>query len=150
MKGHKLKNEVGDPLPATTIHNYPIVLFDGVCNFCNSSINYLIRQDKNEKLRFAALQSVAGQELLQQHHIATRSFESFVLIQQGKSFQRSTAALRLLPYLRWYWQWANIFWILPQFIRDAAYNIIARNRYRLFGKREVCMIPTPALKSRFL
>lgn len=128
----------------------PVVLFDGVCNFCNGTVNFLIKQDKDEKLKFAALQSTAGGLLLQRCNAASPSLHSFVFIEHGKAYERSTAALRLLPYLPWYWQWARIFWMVPLFIRDAVYNRIAQNRYRWFGKTETCMLPNASVRSRFL
>lgn len=128
----------------------PVVLFDGVCNFCNGAVNFLIRQDGEGSLRYAALQSDAGQQLLQQYGLPEANFNSFVLIKEGKVYQRSGAALKLLPYLPWYWQWANIGWLLPPSLRDGIYNLIAKNRYRWFGKKEACMVPTPEVRQRFL
>jgi predicted DCC family thiol-disulfide oxidoreductase YuxK len=128
----------------------PVVLFDGVCNFCNGSVNFLISNDREKKLRFAPLQSEAGQALLQKNGLPTENFGSFVLIHQGRVYQQSTAALQLISFLPWYWQWAKAGWILPRFIRDSIYNLIARNRYKWFGKKDACMVPAPDLKERFL
>lgn len=130
--------------------NRPKVLFDGICNFCNGSVNFLIRQDKKNALMFAPLQSAAAQALLQQSGLHHQAPDSFILIEGQKAYLRSTAALRLIPYLPWYWQWARIFWIVPSFTRDAVYNLIARNHYRWFGKKETCMVPDEAVRSRFL
>ena len=128
----------------------PIILFDGVCNFCNGSVNFLIRQDKKNVFRFAALQSQTAQKLLAQYKKQKKGFESFVLMQDGKAYEKSSAALKVLKKLPWYWKWAQVFWIVPKFIRDGVYNLIAKNRYKWFGKKEECMIPMPELKSRFL
>jgi predicted DCC family thiol-disulfide oxidoreductase YuxK len=128
----------------------PVVLFDGVCNFCNGTVNFLIRQDREKKLRFAALQSEAGQALLREHGLPTGEFGSFVFIEAGKAYTASTAGLRLYRHLPWYWRWTQIFWIVPRPLRDAVYNWIARNRYRWFGKKNACMIPTPDMRERFL
>ena len=128
---------------------HPVVLFDGVCNFCNASVNFLIRQDKRDVFRFAPLQSEYGQKLLESHQLP-KQLDSFVLIDSGKVYKSSTAGLRLYNKLPWYWKWTQVFWIVPRFIRDGVYNFIARNRYRWFGKKESCMIPSPAVKSRFL
>ena len=128
----------------------PVILFDGVCNFCNGVINFIIKQDKHKKLRFAALQSEAGQQLLKQYHLPTENFDSFILIDKGKVYKSSTAGLKLYNQLPWYWKWTQLFWIFPPFIRDAVYNFIARNRYKWFGKKEQCMIPTADVRSRFL
>jgi predicted DCC family thiol-disulfide oxidoreductase YuxK len=128
----------------------PIILFDGVCNFCSSMVNFIIRQDKKRVFRFAALQSEAGQKLLEQYHLPREKFDSFFLIDNGKAYKSSTAGLRLYGRLPWYWKWTQIFWIVPRFLRDAVYNLIARNRYRWFGKKESCMVPTPEVRARFL
>jgi predicted DCC family thiol-disulfide oxidoreductase YuxK len=129
--------------------DHPIILFDGVCNFCNGMVNFIIRQDKNEIFRFAALQSKTGQELIKQFHLPG-NFESFILIQDGKAYQKSTAALRLYNLLSWPWKWTQLFWIVPRPARDVVYNFIARNRYKWFGKREVCMIPSAEIRRRFI
>lgn len=128
----------------------PIVLFDGVCNFCNGAVNFIIRQDDDMQFRFAALQSDTGQQLLQQYGLNTSSFNSFVLVQDGKVYTKSAAALKLYGQLGWYWKWTQIFWIVPSFIRNAVYDVIAKNRYKLFGKKDACMIPTPEVRNRFL
>ena len=129
---------------------YSIILFDGVCNFCNGTVNFLLKQDKKGKLRFAALQSAEGQKLLQQYNLPTQNFGSFVLIEDRKAFTQSTAGLRLYKHLPWYWQWTQVFWLVPKFLRDAVYDFIARNRYQWFGKREVCRMPSPEERQRFL
>lgn len=128
----------------------PVVLFDGVCNFCNATINFIIRQDKQKALRFAALQSEAGQELLAQYGLQGEALNTFVFIENGKAYGRSTAALHLYKKLPWYWQWTQAFWIVPKFIRNGVYNFIAKKRYQWFGKKEECMVPSPEAKSRFL
>ena len=128
----------------------PIVLFDGVCNYCNSMVNFIIRQDKKKKFRFAALQSEAGQQLLKENDLPSGNFDSFILISQQKIYQRSSAALRLYNQLPWYWKWTQLFWIFPRIFRDWVYGIIAKNRYRWFGKKDQCMIPTQEVKERFL
>jgi len=128
----------------------PIVLFDGVCNYCNSMVNFIIRQDKKKKFRFAALQSEAGQQLLKENDLPSGNFDSFILISQQKIYQRSSAALRLYNQLPWYWKWTQLFWIFPRIFRDWVYGIIAKNRYRWFGKKDQCMLPTQEVKERFL
>ena len=128
----------------------PIILFDGVCNFCNNTINFLIRQDKKGVFHFAPLQSDIGQSLLRQQGLHQQQFDSFVLVTNSKAYLKSSAALQLVQYLPWYWQWARVFWVVPRPIRDGIYNWIARNRYKWFGKKDACMIPTPEVRSRFL
>ena len=128
----------------------PIILFDGVCNFCNAMVNFIIREDKKNVFRFATLQSESGKSLLARHQIDWKANDSFVLIEKDKAYQKSKASLRVYHKLSWYWKWTQVFWIVPKFLRDAVYNFIARNRYKWFGKKEECMIPTPAVKERFL
>ncbi|MBO9682029.1 MAG: thiol-disulfide oxidoreductase DCC family protein [Flavisolibacter sp.] len=132
------------------MEEHPIILFDGVCNFCNSAINFVLKQDKKGIFRFAPLQSEAGQKLLQQYHLSTKEFNSFVLIDNGKVYKKSTASLRVMNQLPWYWKEAQILRIVPTAFRDAIYDFIAKNRYKWFGKREQCMVPTAELRSRFL
>ena len=132
------------------LHEHPVIFFDGICNYCNKVISFIIRKDKKKIFRFAALQSNAGQRTLQQLNLATDKFESFILLDKGKVYQKSSAVLRLYNKLPWYWKWTQLFWIFPVFIRDYFYNIIARNRYLWFGKRNNCMIPAQGVKERFL
>jgi predicted DCC family thiol-disulfide oxidoreductase YuxK len=128
----------------------PIILFDGVCNFCNGAVNFIIRQDKKNIFRFAAIQSDAGKKLLEQFHIRAEGNDSFILIEKGKSYFMSTAALRLYSRLPWYWKWVQLFWIFPAFFRDGIYRFIAKHRYQWFGKKDACMIPSEELRSKFL
>ncbi len=130
--------------------SHPVILFDGVCNFCNGAVNFLIRQDKKKIFRFAALQSEAGQNILEGYNLSKEGFDSLILIEDGKVYKRSTAGLRLYNKLPWYWKWTQLFWIVPRPVRDGVYRFIAKNRYRWFGKKETCMIPTPELRNRFL
>lgn len=127
----------------------PLILFDGVCNLCNGSVQFIIKRDKEAVFRFASLQSETGRKVLEQFHLPTDTFNSFVLLEDGKMYTRSTAALRVFSRVKG-WKWTGAFLYVPKFIRDGVYNLIARNRYRWFGKKDECMIPTPELKSRFL
>jgi predicted DCC family thiol-disulfide oxidoreductase YuxK len=129
---------------------HPVVLFDGVCNYCNAMVNFIIRRDKKKIFRFATLQSEAAQKLLRQFHLPQNNFDSFVLVENDKIFLRSDAALRLYNKLPWYWKWTQLFWIFPKFIRDGIYCIIAKNRYKWFGKKDQCMMPAPEVMERFL
>lgn len=128
----------------------PIVLFDGVCNLCNSSVQFIIKRDKKKQFRFASLQGKTGQELLKKFNLPADDFNSFILVEGNNFYSRSTGALRMLKKLGGGWKLLHGFMIVPKFIRDAVYNWIARNRYKWYGKREECMIPTPDLKERFL
>ena len=129
---------------------HPIILFDGVCNFCDGAVNFLLRQDKKNIFRFAPLQSEAGQMLLNRYGLKHEDFESFILIDKGKVYQKSVAALRVMNKLPWYWKEVQLFWIVPAFLRNAIYDFIARNRYAWFGKKDRCMIPTAEMRGRFL
>ena len=129
--------------------NPPVILFDGVCNLCSRSVQFILKRDKEKIFSFASLQSNYGQDLLKQYDLPTDVFNSFILLQDGKVFTRSTAALKMFSQLKG-WRWVKIFWIVPKFIRDAVYNLIAKNRYKWFGKKEECWVPTPDLKARFL
>jgi len=128
----------------------PVILFDGVCNLCNSSVQYVIRHDRDAVFKFASLQSDTGQQLLHKYQLPQNNFNSFVLVEDDKVYTRSGAALRVARKLSGIVKLLYGFIIVPAFLRDAVYNFIARNRYKWFGKKDTCMIPTPALKSRFL
>jgi predicted DCC family thiol-disulfide oxidoreductase YuxK len=130
--------------------NQSIILFDGVCNFCNGAINFTLKRNKKADIFFAPLQSAAGQKLLAQYRLPVDSLESFVFIENDKTYNRSTAALKVCRHLRGFWPLCYGFIIVPKFIRDGIYNWIAKNRYKWFGKKESCMIPTPEVKARFL
>ena len=98
----------------------PVILFDGVCNFCDTMVNFIIRQDKKKKFLFATLQSTAGKKLLEHHKINWQRSDSFVVIENNKAWQKSNAALHLYNKLPWYWKWTQVFWIFPKFIRDGS------------------------------
>ncbi|MCY7349242.1 MAG: thiol-disulfide oxidoreductase DCC family protein [Cytophagaceae bacterium] len=126
-----------------------LILFDGVCNFCNASINFVIDHDPNQRFKFAALQSEIGQEYLRKIGRETRDFDSVLLIENGQLYTKSDAALRIARHLEgWAWLW--FLRGLPYFLRDGVYTLIANNRYRLFGKRDACRIPTPEERERFV
>ena len=126
-----------------------IVLFDGVCNLCNSAVQLIIRRDPQAHFQFASLQSKQGQQLLVGHRLEGY-LESIVLMEDSKIYTASAAALRIAQRLSGLWPLFYIFMIIPRPMRDWAYSIIARNRYRWFGRRDECMIPTPNLRERFL
>lgn len=128
-----------------------IILFDGVCNFCNSTINFLIDRDKKGIFKFAALQSEPGKEILKKHNIITLTdFDSVILEKDGKLYQKSDAALEIARNMDGLWKLLYGFKILPKFIRDFVYDLVAKNRYRLMGKMDACRLPTPELRARFL
>jgi predicted DCC family thiol-disulfide oxidoreductase YuxK len=133
-----------------TITEPPVLLFDGVCNLCNSAVQFVIKRDPKGKIKFAALQSESGQLLLKKFGLPLNDFDSFVLIKGDKYFLRSSAGLHVLKELGGFWSIFYVLMIFPGPVRDFVYNIVAKTRYKLFGKRDICMVPTPELKGRFL
>jgi len=127
-----------------------IILFDGVCNFCNYWVNFVIKQDKNDLFRFAALQSENAKELASRFNIDTSNLETFVLIIGEKFYIKSTAALMICKELRSPIKILYPLIIIPKLLRDFVYDLIAINRYKLFGRKESCIIPTDAEKVKFL
>jgi predicted DCC family thiol-disulfide oxidoreductase YuxK len=123
--------------------------FDGVCNLCNGLVQFIIRRDKKAIFMFGTLQSEKAEELLDSYNIPTGEIKTIILIEDGKAFRKSTAALRILSRLPG-WAWIKIFMIVPRVIRDFVYDLVAKYRYKIFGKKETCMIPTSELKARFL
>lgn len=128
---------------------YPIVLFDGVCNYCNTMVNFAIRNDKKATLRFTALQSETGQALRKKYGIGD-DIDSLIFIENSKAYTYSNAALGICKYLDWPAKALYAFIIFPDFIAVPFYTWIAKNRYKWFGKKETCMIPTADVRSRFL
>lgn len=129
---------------------HSIILFDGVCNLCNGAVNFVIKRDSGNVFKFAPLQEKQGALLLKTHAIDIQKLESIVLIENEKVYIKSSAALRITKKLSGLWPLFFVLLIIPSFIRDGIYDIIAKNRYKWFGKKEQCMIPTPGLKEKFL
>ena len=136
-----------------------VVLFDGVCNFCDASVNFVIEHDRDGYFKFAPLQSEAGKKLAEEHGIASATVEhesngipidSVILIEDGKPYTHSTAALRIVRRLGAPWSWLYGFIIVPSSIRDLFYSLFAKYRYRFFGRKDECMIPTAEVRERFL
>ena len=127
-----------------------ILLFDGVCILCNGAIQFVITRDRKNKFMFASLQSASGQDLLLKFGLNISNFDSFVLVTNEHYYTKSTAALKVAQELGGMWQMLYIFIIVPKFIRDGIYDFVSRNRYKWFGKKDHCMLPTPALKEKFL
>lgn len=127
-----------------------IILFDGVCNLCNSSVTLVIKNDPKNKFKFAALQSEKGQLLIAKYQIDPSKTDSIILIEHNKAYVKSTAALRIARQLSGAYPLLYTFIIIPNFIRNWVYDYVAKNRYKWYGKQESCMIPTPELKEKFL
>lgn len=130
--------------------SYKIILFDGVCNLCNGAVTFTIKRDKKNIFRFAALQSEIGQQLISKFNIDTSKVDSIILIDDEKQYEKSSAALHIAKQLSGAYPLLFGFMIVPKFIRNAVYDYIAKNRYKWFGKKEICMIPTAELKAKFL
>lgn len=134
-----------------TPHTAPaVLLFDGVCNLCNASVNFIIDHDPQAYFRFAALQSEAGRALLEGYSLAGNYLDSLVLVEDGQVYTRSTAALRVARRLGGAWPLLAGLLVVPRPLRDVVYDWIARHRYRWFGRRDACRLPTPELRARFL
>ncbi len=132
-------------------NNKALVLFDGVCNLCNTTVQYIIKHDSNDRFRFATLQSDIGQHIIKLHNIDTQKVDSILLYSQDKGIKiKSTAALLIAKHLGFPNNMLVVFLIVPTFIRNWVYSYIAKNRYKWYGKREECMIPTPELRAKFL
>lgn len=125
------------------------MLFDGVCNFCNEAVNFIIRRDHERQFKFAPLQSETGRTLREKYSVASH-VDSIVLIEDGRAFTHSTAAIRIAKRLGGVLSLAAILLVIPAAARDSFYNMFAKYRFRIFGKKEVCMIPTPDVRDRFL
>lgn len=127
-----------------------IILFDGVCNLCNQSVQFIIKKDKKKQFKFASLQSSFGQQVLGKSKLDSGNFSSFLFLDNGHLYTRSEAALRVAKGLSGFWPLLYGFIIVPAFIRNGIYNWIAKNRYKWFGKKESCWMPSAALQARFL
>lgn len=140
---------MSEPAPTAT---HPVVLFDGVCNLCNGAVQFIVDRDPAARFHFASLQSQRAAELLRAHgrEPPEGDPESVLLLEDGRVYERSTAALRIARRLSGGWPLFYAFLIVPRFLRDAVYSLIARYRYRWFGKSEQCRVPTPELRARFL
>jgi predicted DCC family thiol-disulfide oxidoreductase YuxK len=127
-----------------------IVVFDGVCNFCEGAVNFILRHEAGAQLTFVPLQTSTGARMLRELGFDPEDAKTFVFVEDGKAYARSAAALRLARHLRWPLRALTALWIVPRPLRDYGYNLIAAHRYRWFGRKERCMIPTEGVRSRFV
>ena len=127
-----------------------IVFFDGYCNLCSGAVQFIIKHDKHQQFHFASLQGTAAAQLLPAHLTISQGVDSIVFLENGKFYTKGTAALRIAKYLKFPINLSYVFMLVPAFIRNVVYDWIARNRYKWFGKKEVCWLPSPELSSRFL
>ena len=127
-----------------------LILFDGVCNLCSAVVQFVIRHDPAAKFRFAAIQSRVGEEIFESHGLDPADLQTFVFIADGRMFLRSDAAIEVVSRFGGAWSLLRVFRLVPKALRDSIYSLIARNRYRWFGRKEVCMVPTAEIQERFL
>ena len=130
--------------------NHAIVLFDGICHLCTTSVQFIITRDPNGYFTFASLQSEVGRTLLEKHGLQPDALDTFVLVEGSRCFTRSDAALRVAHHLSEGWSLLRILSLIPKPLRDWGYTVIARNRYRWFGRQETCMVPSRDILDRFL
>lgn len=130
--------------------DHPVILFDGVCNYCNSICNFIIKHDPGKHFRFAHLQSKAGRDLLAQYGFAPDMLDSVVLIENGAAYLKTDVTIHMARHLTGIVRWAVLLRLVPRFIRNIGYDIIARNRYRWWGKQDACIVPTPDVRDRFI
>jgi predicted DCC family thiol-disulfide oxidoreductase YuxK len=128
----------------------PVILFDGVCNLCNGSVQFVVDHDPDGVFRFAPLQSESAQDLLAAVGFDDYDFGTFVLVDGDEYYTKSDAALRVARELERPWSWLWLFRFVPSVVRDGVYDLVARYRYRVFGRKDRCMVPTPELRDRFL
>lgn len=126
------------------------MLFDGVCRLCTGSVAFVLRHEKDQSLRFAPMQSAAGARLMQRFGVEPGQMKTFVVIADGRAYVRSDAAIRVARFLRGGWRLLGAVRFVPRPIRDRAYDVVARNRYRWFGRHEACLAPGPGLRGRFI
>lgn len=129
---------------------FSLILFDGYCNLCSATVQFILKHDRKAKFRFASLQSEYGKTILQKHQLPTDSFGTFVLVEADIVFTKSTAALRIVKSLTGMWPLLYVAIIIPRFLRDAIYNLVARNRYKWFGRRDSCWLPKNDWRERFM
>lgn len=127
-----------------------IVVFDGQCLLCNGWVQFLLRHDTKKRIRFASIQSAAGQRLLAQASLEIDGLQTLLVIDGDRSWQHTAAILRVLHALGWPWRLAWVAWLVPAPLRDALYRLGARNRYRIWGRSDTCMVPSPEVAARFL
>ena len=127
-----------------------IILFDGVCNLCNGFVQFVIKQDTKAKFKFCSLQSETAKKILSDYHLNPDQLNSVVLIANQKIYTKSDAALKIAQLLGGVWLATSVLFIIPKFLRDSFYNLIAKNRYRWFGKSDTCMLPSHDMRSRFM
>ena len=150
----KRKRDTGrlgvDPTLTGLSRGHPVMVYDGACNLCHGWVRFALRRDRKRHLKFLAAQSPLGQEFLLRNRLPAQTFDSFYLVVDAVVLHKSEGFLRMTQYLRWPWPWLAVFSIFPTRALDRLYDLIARNRYRWFGRRELCLIADEAQAERFL
>jgi len=136
--------------PGNDLTNHSVILFDGICNLCNGFVQFVIKRDRKGYFHFGSLQSPEAQKLIQRFNLDAENGKTIVLVEDNKIYARSPAVLRVARKLDGPWKLCYAFIVIPKTIRDFVYNFIAERRYKWFGKREQCLVPTPELKERFI
>lgn len=137
--------------PGNSLQRYDhLVIFDGVCNLCAHSVSFILAHETEPQFRFATVQSGVGTRLLRELGLDPDDVETFVVIADGRAYLRSDAAIRIAPHLRGAWRWLKAVKVVPRPIRDWVYDLVARNRYRWFGRADECMVPTAEIRARFI
>ncbi|UIN49465.1 thiol-disulfide oxidoreductase DCC family protein [Bacillus safensis] len=131
-------------------HPPHLILFDGVCNVCSGAVQFVIKRDPNERMMFASLQSDTGQRILKENGLPLDEFNSFIYIEKGTLYTKSTGILKAARHLKGIYRWSFLLLSIPRPIRDWFYQLIAKNRYKWFGQKTSCMMPTPDIQKRFL
>lgn len=139
-----------DPRSHEWARHERVIVFDGVCNWCNAWVNVMIEHDPHGKFKFGTLQSEEAQQILQDLQLPAKNFETFLLLEEGCVFTKSSAALRIVRQLSGFWPFLYLFIVVPRPLRDAAYDFVARHRYKWMGKAETCRVPTPKERARFV
>ena len=132
------------------MNSHKIILFDGVCNLCSSTVQKVIENDTGNQFKFASLQSEFGQEFLSENNLPEDEFNTIILIEGNKFYMKSDAALRIGKELKGIYKLSGLLFVFPKFIRNLVYDFVSRNRYKWFGKRESCWLPTPELQQKFI
>ncbi len=127
-----------------------IIIFDGVCNFCNNGVNFIIKRDKHAKFLFSPMQSNIAQDIMAKYDFDQTNLNTILLIKDGKCFSKSDAVIEITKELSAFWYIFSYFKVFPLFIRDYIYDVVSKNRYKLFGKKSSCIMPTKGLEDRFL
>ena len=136
--------------PKLPVTERRVVLFDNVCNLCSSSVQFILRYNKDQSIKFASVQSDLGHQVLSFYGLRTDTYETMLYIEDGQLYTKSAAALKIVQRLAFPWRFFQVFFIIPKWIRDWLYDQVARNRYKLFGKRDQCYLPDEKVLSRFL